>query len=120
MKLMRLRISTRVVCLGERAYCIIAVALLLNCLLLNCALADATNYPPRLGGPVLKNGIIQLVIFNGRWGQTNIVEVSTDLVRWAPVSTNIFPATLCPICPFIVYQDSLTNSVRRFYRSRNL
>jgi hypothetical protein len=114
MKLMRLRISRK------QVYCIIAVALLSNDLLLNCALADTTNAPPRLGPPMLKNGKIQLMIFNGRWGQTNIVEVSTDLVRWTPVSTNIFPATLCPICPFIVFQDSVTNSARRFYRARNL
>jgi hypothetical protein len=114
MKLMRFRIST------EGVYCIIAVALLLNCLLLNCAVADSTNVPPRLGPPVLKNGSIQLMIFNGRAGQTNIVEMSTDLVRWSPVSTNVFPATLCPICPFIVFQDSLTNSARRFYRAENL
>ena len=109
MKLMRLRISRK------RLYCILALAVLLN-----CALAGPTNAPPRLGPPVLKNGNIQLMIFNGRWGQTNIVEMSTDLVRWTPVSTNVFPATLCPICPFIVFQDSLTNSARRFYRARNL
>jgi hypothetical protein len=109
MKLVRLRISRK------QVYCIIAAALLSNYLL-----AGPTNSPPRLEGPVLKNGNIQLFIFNGRWGQTNIVEVSTDLVRWTPVSTNIFPPTLCPMCPFIVFQDSLTNSARRFYRARNL
>jgi hypothetical protein len=114
MKLMRLRISRK------RAYCIIAVALLLNCLLGSASAQFNTNYPPRLAPPVLKNGNIQLLIFDGRWGQTNIVEVSTDLVRWTPVSTNVFPHTLCPICPYIIFQDSLTNSARRFYRARNL
>jgi hypothetical protein len=108
MKLMRLRISRK------HVYCIIAVAFLLD-----CALAGP-NDPPRLSPPVIKNGKIQLFIFNGRWGQTNIVEMSTDLARWTPVSTNVFPATLCPMCPFIIFQDSLTNSAQRFYRARNL
>src|SRR5215831_18376671 len=78
---------------------------------LHSTLADQTNTPPRLGSPLLlKNGVIRFMIFNGRWGQTNVVEASADLVRWTPVSTNVFPPTLCPMCPFIVFQDSVTNA----------
>jgi hypothetical protein len=109
MKLTQLRVSRKA------AFSILAVVLLAD-----IARAGQTNFPPRLGPPtLLKNGSIQFVIFNGRWHQTNVVEASTDLVRWTPMRTNVFPETLCPMCPFIVFQDFATNSVRRFYRARN-
>jgi len=108
-KLISLPVWKTVVCLCAAA------------LLPKLALASQTNVPPRLGPPtLLKNGNIRFLIYNGSWGQTNIVEASTDLVRWIPVSTNVFPPTLCITCPFIVFQDSVTNSIRRFYRARNL
>jgi hypothetical protein len=82
--------------------------------------AAETNNPPVLSQPVLlTNGVVQFLIFNGRAGQTNIVEVSTNLVTWTPVNTNVFPPTLCPICPLIVFQDTVTNSTQRFYRTRD-
>jgi len=82
---------------------------------------EQTNHPPRLSSPVLlTNGTVQFLIFNGTWGHTNVVEVSTNLVAWTPVSTNVFPPTLCPICPLIVFQDTVTNSAMRFYRTRDL
>jgi hypothetical protein len=84
-------------------------------------MAGQTNTPPRLGPPaLLNNGVIRFLIYNGTSGQTNIVETSADMVVWTPISTNVFPPTLCPTCPFIVFQDSVTNSTRRFYRARNL
>jgi hypothetical protein len=76
--------------------------------------------PPVLGLPeLLTNGVVQFRIFGGEAGQTNVVEASTNLIDWTPVSTNVFPPTLCPICPFILFEDSVTNSAARFYRSRN-
>ena len=72
---------------------------------------------PRVAG----SGAIEFTVFNGRWGQTNVIEASTDLFSWTAISTNVFPATTCPICPFIDFQDSAsTNLARRFYRSYSL
>ena len=32
--------------------------------------------------------------------------------------TSVMPATVCPICPYILFQDTAsTNLSRRFYRS---
>jgi hypothetical protein len=59
-----------------------------------------------------------LLFIQGRAGWTNVVEASTDLVSWTPVSTNLMPATTCPICPYILVRDpASTNLARRFYRS---
>ncbi len=72
---------------------------------------------PRASG----SGAIEFTVFNGRPGQTNVIEASTDLFSWTAISTNVFPATTCPICPFIDFQDSAsTNLARRFYRSFSL
>jgi hypothetical protein len=80
-----------------------------------------TKTPPRLSSPVLlMNGMVEFLILDGNSGQTNIVEASTNLVTWTPVSTNVFPPSVCPLCPYIVFQDTVTNSARRFYRARNL
>jgi len=69
---------------------------------------------PRVSG----GGPIELTVFNGQSGQTNIIEASTDLLRWTAISTNVFPATVCPNCPFIDFQDpTSTNLDRRFYRA---
>ena len=47
-----------------------------------------------------------------------MIEASTNLVSWMPISTNVMPATLCPICPYILFRDSdSTNLAKRFYRS---
>ena len=71
---------------------------------------------PRTSG----SGAIEFTVFNGRPGQTNVIEASTDLVRWAAISTNVFPST-GSLCPFIDFQDpASTNLARRFYRSFSL
>jgi len=57
----------------------------------------------------------------GTSGRTNVVEASTDLVSWTPVSTNVMDYSLCPICPFVDIQDpASTNLARRFYRAYEL
>jgi len=71
--------------------------------------------PPR----VTTDGVVQFRVFNGRAGETNVLEASTDLMTWIPVSTNVFPATVCATCPFIVLTES-PNLTRRFYRSVRL
>src|SRR5207247_10618859 len=63
-------------------------------------------------------GAIEFTVFNGRSGQTNVIEASTDLITWSAISTNVFPSTVCPNCPFIDFQDpASTNLSRRFYRA---
>jgi len=63
------------------------------------------------------SGAIEFTVFNGRPGQTNVIEASTDLVRWTAISTNVFPST-DSICPFIDFQDpASTNLARRYYRA---
>jgi hypothetical protein len=58
-----------------------------------------------------------LLFVQGRAGWTNVIEASTDLVTWTSISTNLMPATLCPVCPYILYRDAAsTNAARRFYR----
>ena len=76
-------------------------------------------FKPTLGLPhISSGGGIQFTIINGLWGQTNVVEGSDDLVTWTAISTNVFPFTSCPICPFIDLQDpGSANFVLRFYRS---
>ena len=74
---------------------------------------------PRLSLPsVSTDGIFRFTIFDGRSGQTNVVEASTDLFTWTPVRTNVFPPTACPVCPFIEFGDpASTNFIQRFYRA---
>ena len=38
---------------------------------------------PRASG----SGAIEFSVFNGRWGQTNVIEASTDLFSWTAIST---------------------------------
>jgi len=77
---------------------------------------------PSLGIPrISTNGIIRITVWNGQAGQTNVIEASTELVHWEAISTNVFPPTLCPTCPFIDFEDSSsTNFPRRFYRSYSM
>ena len=64
------------------------------------------------------NGVLTLRL-QGSAGQTNVIEASADMVTWVPINTNVMPATKCSICPFVDFDDaSITNSLRRFYRSR--
>lgn len=67
------------------------------------------------------NDVIGIIVWNGQQGQTNIIEASTDLITWTPVSTNVFPSTACPVCPFIDFRDpESANLAHRFYRSFSL
>ena len=83
--------------------------------------AVETDYGVRLVGPIAAasgTGSIQFTVFNGGAGQTNVIQASTDLFTWTAISTNVFPSTACPICPFIDFQDpASTNLDRRYYRA---
>jgi hypothetical protein len=66
-----------------------------------------------------QGGMTLLVL--GHAGRTNVIEASTDLVGWTGITTNVMDYSLCPICPFITFQDpASTNLDRRFYRSYEL
>jgi hypothetical protein len=77
---------------------------------------------PRLSLPATStDGVFGFIISGGRWGQTNVIESSTDLNTWNSVSTNVFPPTACPECPLIEFRDpASTNLAHRFYRSFSL
>ena len=71
---------------------------------------------PRASG----SGAIEFTVFNGRPGQTNVIQASTDLARWTAISTNVFPST-DSVCPFIDFQDpASTNLARRYFRAFSL
>lgn len=58
-----------------------------------------------------------LLLIQGHAGWTNVIEASTDSTAWTPISTNLMPNTLCPVCPYIQFRDAAsTNLSRRFYR----
>jgi hypothetical protein len=58
------------------------------------------------------------IMLQGTAGWTNVIEASTDLVSWTPVSTNVMDYSLCPICPYAIFEDTAsTNLARRFYRA---
>ena len=58
-----------------------------------------------------------LLFIQGQAGSTNVIDASMDLVSWTPISTNVMPNTLCPVCPYLEYHDAASASlVRRFYR----
>ena len=71
---------------------------------------------PRLGiTEFSKKGA--LLIIQGNAGWTNVIEASTDSVTWTPISTNLMPNTLCPVCPYILFRDpASTNLAHGFYR----
>jgi hypothetical protein len=61
------------------------------------------------------------LFLQGHAGHTNVIEGSTDLVAWKPVSTNVMDFSLCPICPYFLFEDfSSTNQPVRFYRAFEL
>jgi hypothetical protein len=73
--------------------------------------------PPRLSITGVSSNGARLFL-QGHAGQTNVIEASTDLVTWVGVSTNVMDYSLCPICPFAIFEDSAsTNLARRFYRA---
>jgi len=74
--------------------------------------------PPRLTilGASVESGA--RLFLQGHAGQTNVIEASTDLVSWVPVSTNVMDYSLCPICPYVIFEDpATTNYPVRFYRA---
>src|SRR5437667_10822149 len=63
---------------------------------------------------------IEFTVFKGWPGQTNVIEATTDLVRWTALSTNVFPSTDA-IRPFIDFQaPASTNLARRYFRAFSL
>jgi len=86
------------------------------------AVLVSTDSKPIIGRLRLgANGVIQFTVIDRRGGKTNVIVASDDLVTWTAISTNVFPATTCPFCPFIDFQDpASTNLTRRFYRSFSL
>ncbi len=59
-----------------------------------------------------------LLFIQGHAGWTNVIEASTNLTSWTPISTNLMPATTCPVCPYVLFRDTAsTNLANRFYRS---
>lgn len=74
---------------------------------------------PLLSPPRATNGVIQFRVFNGRAGETNVLEASADMMKWIPISTNVFPATVSAPGPLIGFEES-PNLTRRFYRSVTL
>lgn len=76
--------------------------------------------PPRLSITGVSSNGARLFL-QGHAGQTNVIESSTDLVNWVGVSTNVMDYSLCPLCPFAIFEDSAsTNLSRRFYRAFEL
>ena len=76
--------------------------------------------PPRLSITGVSSGGARLFL-QGHAGLTNVIEASADLVTWVGVSTNVMDYSLCPICPFAIFEDAAsTNLTRRFYRAFEL
>ncbi len=59
----------------------------------------------------LNNGTVRLTATGVIPGRTNLVQASSDLVNWTPVSTNISASNT-----FTVTDAATTNSAARFYR----
>jgi len=68
---------------------------------------------------IMPAGPFEFLIVGGDPGDTAVLEVSNDLASWVPVSTNVFPATKCAICPFIRVGEPIEESGLRFYRAIN-
>jgi hypothetical protein len=77
--------------------------------------------PPRLTfmGYARDRGARLMV--QGQAGHTNLIEASSDLRTWTAVSTNVMDYSLCPICPFAIFDDTASANVpHRFYRAFEL
>jgi len=58
------------------------------------------------------------LFLQGRSGWTNVLESSTNLIDWTPLSTNVMDFSLCPVYPFVIFQDAAsTNLAWRYYRN---
>ena len=64
-----------------------------------------------------KEGAVRIMV-QGQAGWTDVIEASSDLLTWSPVSTNVMDFSLCPICPFAIFEDPMsTKLTSRFYRA---
>lgn len=62
-----------------------------------------------------------LLRVQGHAGRTNVVECSSDLVQWTPISTNVMPVAVYPASPAVDVTDATgVNLVQRFYRACEL
>ena len=78
--------------------------------------ADGETAPcaPRLSISQLSlDGHVHVAGSGGAWGATRVIEASTDLVHWTPISTNLVPPTACRECPALVELGRGTNRLTR-------
>jgi formylglycine-generating enzyme required for sulfatase activity/GH25 family lysozyme M1 (1,4-beta-N-acetylmuramidase) len=68
--------------------------------------------PARLGGPSVSNCVFSFIL-NGPVGSNFVVEASTDLAHWTPVSTNTIPAG----GSVTITDPGACNHPHRFYRA---
>jgi hypothetical protein len=78
------------------------------------ALFTLRSYPAFKSVTFATNGAAQL-LFSGEAGKTYILQVSTNLLQWTPLSTNV-PTTDA----FTFLDPSATNHATRFYRAIEL
>jgi YD repeat-containing protein len=71
--------------------------------------------PMQLSGTV-SNGFFQLLL-NGPQGEDYVIQVSSNLVNWTDISTNIIPPT--NVIPIPVPDPGATNQPVRFYRAKS-
>ena len=67
---------------------------------------------PLLTGTSLSNGVFRFVL-NGPVGSTSVVQLSSNLVNWSPLSTSTIPNG----GSVTITDSSTTNKPRRFYRA---
>ena len=85
------------------------------------ALVRQPAAPPRVSLVEFSASHGAVLVVQGQWGRTNVIEVSADLTVWTPISTNVMPLSVCPTCPYVYFSDAAsTNSARRFYRAFQL
>ena len=73
--------------------------------------------PPRIRIMAMTPDAGAMLMVQGQVGRTTVVECSSDLVHWTPISTNVMPATVCPTCRSVYVTDAAAKGlVRRFYR----
>jgi uncharacterized protein GlcG (DUF336 family) len=84
-----------------------------------CADGETPAGAPRLSIPqLLPDGCVRVAAPGGAGWTTRLIEASTDLVHWTPISSNRVPSSACPNCPPIDFEDAETATLaRRFYRA---
>jgi Putative binding domain, N-terminal len=79
--------------------------------------AGSPTFPPTITISALSTNSGATLLVQGSDGHTNVIECSTDLIQWTPISTNVTHGDPCPTCPGVFVSDPAgTNAVRRFYR----